>query len=749
MSWSCLTTPFRSLLRLSVAGILFGAVAGTGPGFAATFTVNQIGDSGAGSLRQAILDANGDAALDTIEFDIAGGGPHVIQPASGLPAVTQPVVIDGTTQPGYAGVPLIVLDGSNAGASVNGLRFSGGGSTVKALVVNNWNNNGLRFDFVGGNTIQACYIGTDATGTSAQPNGANGIFLNGVPNNVIGGTTAAVRNVIAGNNASGLRISGSGASGNRVEGNYFGIDVSGTQGLGNGLPAGGSNILMDGAPDNVIGGPTAAHRNIISGASMGHAFNITGTGATDNRIQNNYVGTNASGTAALPNTSGGVQITNGASGTIVEDNLLSGNQGAGGGVKIEFGAHDTTVQGNLIGTDVTGTTALGNFRGVLIGESANNIIGGPNPGDGNVISGNPSNGVAIQNTGSTGNLVEGNLIGTDITGTVAMGNGNNGITIREANNTVRGNVIADSFFHGIQLLTATATGNIIEGNLIGTDLSGTAALPNNRHGISVSNAPGNVIRGSNIISGNAQHGIHISGVSATANLIQGNLIGTTGDGTTALGNTIRGILIEDDASDNTLGGLAPGQANVIAHNGSDGIWIASGTGNEVSGNSIYDNGPNINDLGIDLGPNGVTPNDPDDPDTGADELQNFPVLTMASSDGCATQVTGTLDSVPSTSFRLEFFANSACDLAGNGEGEIFLGSHSTATDGSGDAAFSFTLPLAADVGAFLSATATDGAGNTSEFSVCLTVVASLGGSPCIFVDGFESGSPDAWSNAVP
>ena len=733
-----------------LTALLVWVLASAGPTAAATFTVTQTGDSGAGSLRQAILDANGDGVLDTIEFDIPGAGPHVIQPSSALPAVSQPVVIDGTTEPGYAGVPLIVLDGSNAGANVNGLRFSGGGSTVRALVVNNWANNGLRFDAVGGNTVEACYVGTDAAGTSPQPNGANGIFLSGVPNNVVGGTTAAARNVISGNTGSGLRISGAGATGNRVEGNYIGVDATGTQGLGNGVtPPGASNILMDGAPNNTIGGATAAHRNIISGATLGNALNLTGAGADGNRIQNNYVGTNAAGTAALPNGSGGLLITNGAANTVVEDNLLSGNQGAGAGVRITSGAHDTLVRGNLIGPDVNGTTALGNFRGVLIAESADNTIGGPNPGDGNVISGNPSNGVAIQNTGSTGNLLEGNLIGTDISGNAAMGNGNNGVTIREPNNTVRGNVIAASAFHGIQLLDSTATGNVIEGNLIGTDIAGTAALPNLRHGISISGAGGNTVRGGNVISGNSQHGIHFTGAGATGNVIQGNFVGTTADGSTALGNSLRGVLIEDDASDNTLGGLAPGQGNVIGQNGSDGIWVFSGTGNEISGNSIFGNGLNVNDLGIDLGGNGVTANDPGDSDTGANGLQNFPLLTVASSDGCATEVIGTLNSAASTAVRVELFASAACDASGQGEGAIFLGSGMANTDAGGDASFSFTLPVPAAVGAFITATATDPSGNTSEFSACLQVAASVGGGVCLFLDGFESGDTGAWSLTVP
>ena len=156
-----------SLMVFSVPGLLG----------AATITVTTTADSGPGSLRQAILDSNASAGtLDTIEFDIPGAGVHTIVPASGLPTITDPVVIDGSTQPGFAGPPLIELDGTNAGGFVHGLNITAGGSTVRALVINRFNGSGIICFTVGGNTIVGNYIGTNAAGTAALAN-ANGVYL--------------------------------------------------------------------------------------------------------------------------------------------------------------------------------------------------------------------------------------------------------------------------------------------------------------------------------------------------------------------------------------------------------------------------------------------------------------------------------------------------------------------------------------------------------------------------------------------
>jgi len=735
-------------LSLGLLSISFGLGASAG-----TFTVTNTAASGAGSMRQAILDSKANPDSDTINFNIPGAGPHVIQPTTNLPALTTEVLIDGTSQPGYAGVPIIVIDGSLAGASVNGMQLVGGNSVVKALAIHSFSANGLRFNTLGGNTVEGCYIGLQQNGTTVASNGSNGIIIDNIPNNVIGGTTAAARNVITGNGANGLRISGAGSTGNRVEGNYIGLNRLGTGASGNGLTS-GSNLFIDEASNNTVGGSEAA-RNYVAGAPNGVGVNITGVGAVGNEISFNYIGTDITGMNNLPNSFSGMAVTQGAKDTIVRNNLLSGNfPGAGGGIKIEFGANGTQVQGNLIGTDVTGNGALGNFRGILIQGANDNVIGGPNPADRNIIAGNESNGVAIQTDGATGNLVEGNLIGLDIDGDTAMGNGNNGVTLRRSDNIVRNNVISANAFHGVQLLDEFSVDNQVYGNLIGTNEAGTAAIPNGSNGVSInSGASDNQIglAGSpNVISGNGNpngNGVRIDAATSTGNLIRGNRIGTRLDGVTALPNVNRGVYLTNGASSNMIGGEAASDGNTIAFNGNDGVGVESGTMNSILGNSIFNNGSTVSDLGIDLWDIGVNLNDPDDPDSGANDKQNFPILSGATAGGCEVTVTGSLDSVALTTYRIEIFSNTTCDNSGHGQGELFLTAADVATNAAGIA--NFMIDVAAQAGFFLSATATDPDGNTSELSTCFQVPSSLLGGLCLFSDGFESGNTTAWDNTVP
>src|SRR5205085_6799214 len=200
----------------------------------------------------------------------------------------------------------------------------------------------------------------------------------------------------------------------------------------------------------------------------------------------------------------------------------------------------------------------------------------------------------------------------------------------------------------------------------------------------------------------------------------GNLIGTTATGNAALPNAI-GVIITGSSQNNTIGGAAAGAGNVIAFNNDDGVSISSGTGNSVRANAIHDNGTTATQLGIDLGPDGVTPNDAGDPDTGANNLQNFPVLTSAVTSGGNTTIQGTLNSTTNTQFTIEFFANPACDASGNGEGQTFLGSTLVTTDASGNATINTSLAVNVPAGQAVTATATDPDNNTSEFSACQTV----------------------------
>jgi len=373
-----------------------------------TFTVINTNDSGAGSLRQAILDSNNTSGADTIKFDILGSGVHTISPASKLPTITDAVTIDGYSQPGAKpnakavgtdAILKIVLDGPGGGA---GLVITGSNSTVKGLVINR-SGGGIYIDGPGatGNKVTGNYLGTDASGTQDLGNDAHGLTVDGA-NNTVGGATAAERNVISGNDALGILFEDTGAGGNKVMGNYIGTDASGTKDLGNAS----HGVAIDDVPNNTIGGTTTGARNVISG-NNGNGVSILGNDG--NKIMGNYVGTDATGTKDLGNTYHGVYIDYGKDNTIGgttagERNVISGNNG--NGVLIEgAGATGNKVTGNFIGTDKNGAAPLGNSANGVYISAPNNTVGGTTAGGRNTISGNAGSGVSIYGAGATGNRI--------------------------------------------------------------------------------------------------------------------------------------------------------------------------------------------------------------------------------------------------------------------------------------------------------------------------------------------------------
>ncbi len=319
--------------------------------------------------------------------------------------------------------------------------------------------------------------------------------------------------------------------------------------------------------------------------------------------------------------------------------------------------HD--VRGCFIGTDPSGTVALGNYYGIDFSNGTNFTIGGSAPADRNLIAGSETAGV------HGGNFVSGVLE--------------------------------------------------VIGNLVGTDASGQAALPNDT-GVVVRWAPYTI--SANVISGNRTVALLLE---APGSVVQANQIGTTADGSGPLGNGNDGI--RSFSRSNTIGGIGPGEANEIAYNGYRGFVMGTGGGGGVSnvirGNSIHDNG----ELGIDLGADGPSANDAGDADTGGgNDRQNFPVLQSVEHLGPqgngSTRIVGKLGSAASTTYDLDFYSNSACSNFPRefAEGETWLGTTQVTTDGNGNATFDVTLPVATEVGARITATATDPAGNTSEFS---------------------------------
>jgi parallel beta-helix repeat protein len=504
---------------------------------AAVFTVTNTNDSGLGSLRQAILDANANPGADKISFAMVGSGVQTIAPLSALPDITNTVAINGYSQ-----------TGSGANTLTNG---------DDAVIL-------IRLDGVNLTTGLPAALTLQANGS-------------------------AVRGLILVRCPYGIKIDG--ASDCVIAGNWIGMDADG---LSRGMAFDGISVThtLGVATNNTIGGTAPADRNVISGNGTGVSF-------------------------------------------------------------FPSGASQNAVVGNFIGTDPSGTLPRGNlFTGVRVQGATNITVGGAAVGARNLLCAcTAAGGRGVSILGGGGDLIQGNLIGTDVSGQYDLGNSSDGVMVQGASNVrVLGNQIANNLGSGILLLGASAT--VVEGNYIGTDATATRPL------------------------GNALAGVSISG------------------------NT------------NRVGGLSVGQPNTIQFNGEAGVAVDSGTQNEVSANRIFDNGG----PGIDLDTDGVTTNDEGDPDSGANQLQNFPVLTNALSAYGSIQIQGTLNSTANSTFRLEFFASPGWDSAGILEGQLFLGAITINTGVDGNAAFNATLSGAPPADCFVTSTATDANGNTSEFS---------------------------------
>jgi len=395
----------------------------------------------------------------------------------------------------------------------------------------------------------------------------------------------------------------------------------------------------------------------------------------------------------------------------------------------------------LISTDanynkITGCFITGNGKtpwgtaGIFLVDGASyNIIGGKSINDRNIISGNIGPGAVIDgdpvytNTRPCSNIIIGNFIGTDYTGTEALPNGGVGISISYTfNNIIERNVISSNSEFGI-LFWNNAHNNSVIGNFIGTDYTGTKVLGNWR-GIGFwHNCYDNIIGGPsknerNIISANREAGIQM-GDQIYGNQIIGNYIGTDISGQPTLGNGTTGIGIFYNSTNNIIGGAEKNSGNLIAGNNGPGIRMTDNdppnyppcTGIRISRNMIYSN----NGLGIDINMDYVTPNDLGDGDTGPNNLMNYPVLNDAKVTQGKLKIKGTINTQNPETVTIEFFANPVPypggDPSGYGEGAIYLGSDWPNPQGKINA----TLPTVA-TGTLITATATDANGNTSEFS---------------------------------
>lgn len=635
------------------------------------------------------------------------------------------------------------------------------------------------------NVIAGNFIGTDATGSIAVPNESQGALISdGAQFNLIGTdgdglADTAEGNVISGNDGSGITIfgspGGSTTDDNVIAGNHIGVNAAGDAAL----PNGGYGVEINGAQSTRIGTDgdgvaDADERNVISGNRgsgilIANSFSLYSE-TCDNVVAGNYIGTDAAGTSAIPNFLDGVTIDSAAHSNLIgtdgdgvadaaERNVISGNlscaqiigetcaASSGGGIFIH-GSHFNVVAGNYIGTDANGNSALPNSdAGIRIVGPAN-LVGTNDDGladtdERNVISGNISAAVYITGDAVENNIVAGNYIGTDVSGDNPLGNAA-GIFILDgaANNVIggttpaRGNLISSNTGPGVGIGAngTPATNNVVQGNQIGGTASHTYPpyLGNSGNGVHISEATGNTIGGTvpgagNIIILNGEAGVFMTS-SASGNLVQGNFIGTddspwVGGIPNLLPNSTMGVHIES-GDNNTIGGTESGAGNIILDGYSDGtVVIEAGVNNAILSNT-HVNGSGVA-ISIDLGRDGVTPNDPDDPDGGPNNLQNFPVLTASVSDGFWTMIEGSLDSAADTTYRLEFFASTDCPPSGSGSIGTYLDYQDVTTDSNGDASFAISLGTGTPAGQYITATATDPDGNTSEFSACQEVVLSV------------------------
>jgi titin len=689
----------------------------------AVLTVNSTADSDARdsvlTLREAINLVNGTDAVagltpaetsqinfaqalgtnDTIQFKIPGTGSQIIQLTSELPGITKPVTINGYSQPGSAAATsnapatvLIDLDGAT-GSIYAGLSIQSRNVTVRGLSLTDFNGAIYLSSISGNDTIAGNWIGIAGSSAYAlleAPNGI-GIYDDSSSGNTIGGTTPADRNVIAGNAGDGINLADL-ASNNVIEGNYIGVDPTGTYGITN---ATGIEIGT-GSDNNVIGGTTSGSRNVISN-NNGDGIYIHGAPTNGTTIEGNYIGTDATGTAALGNGANGVAISgNGSNETATiggtsasQRNIISGNHGSG--VSIDTTGQGVTVSNNYIGLSADGKSPIGNDQDGVFVNNARPFIGSAVAGAADVISGNGStntnpllsSGIAVEGV-HDGFLIAGNCIGTNAAGTAAIGNKSDGIYAINGTNLVIGEF-------------------------------------------------GNASR--NIISGNGRNGVTLD-TYQNASVIN-DWIGLLADGKSAAGNKNDGVWIVNASSFNEIGGI--NLADTIANNGHDGVEITGvpegvPTHNLITRNSIYNNGA----LGIDLDSlagsesnAGVTLNDPGDGDLGPNDYQNFPVIAAATDDSKSVKISGTLNSTANTAFTIDLFGSDKPDPSGYGEGKQYLGSVNVTTDGNGNASFSTTFAVVIGSNVYISGTAStsSGFGETSEFGKTIEAVGALPAAP--------------------
>ena len=564
------------------------------------------GSSVVGNLGYGVLLLDG-ASGDVIGGDspgsrnvISGNGQGVglIGPGSNGNLVAGNLVgLDATGSQPRGNLQLGIFLTSASDNTIGGLAFASG-NVVSA-------NTGVGIEVFGpgstGNLVAGNLVGLDASGSriaspfgEALGNAGYGVQVQDAPGNTIGGTTPGRGNVISGNRQGGVDVLGPGSGDTFLQGNLIGTDAGGSIPLGN-LADG---VLVDNAPFVVIGGAGASARNVISG-NAASGVEVDGQGSMFDLVLADFIGTDQYGLAALGNGQSGVYVNDapgvvvGGSSPLLRD-VISANRRDG--VRVAgAGSVDTQVLGDYVGVDATGLAPLGNLNdGILIDGALGITLGGEDPGSADVISANLAAGVELGGQGSSFNRLLGNLIGTDATGSFSLGNGTDGVLVNSSSLNVIGgaspadsNLISGNADLGVHLLGGNSMDNNVQGNRIGTDASGMFAIANTA-GVFLDGAPRNLILG-DLLSGNVSAGLVIQGTGATGNFVEGNLVGLDLSGTRAVtGPSVQqsGLLIVD-APGNTIGGTTPSARNVFSGD-LVGVVISgfNARGNLVEGNFL-------------------------------------------------------------------------------------------------------------------------------------------------------------------
>ncbi len=467
----------------------------------------------------------------------------------------------------------------------------GGPNAQDGNLVSGNGSTGLVIENASGALVQNNLFGTNRGGVTAIPNGYHGVFLTNSHASTI------QDNILSGNDFDGL-VMGASSSENQVFDNMIGADVTGLYPLGNAERGIG---LWGGAHHNNI------YNNLISGNGAGIVLHDQGTDF--NHVYGNIIGSDATGLNRMSNKGVGIAISNGANNmiggsTADERNLISGNDDMGVSISGLYATQNVVV-GNYIGVDISATFPISNYAGIGVFSQAHETqIGGPAPGERNIVSGNEREGI---NVSSYENQVVNNYVGSDATGSVAIGNGTTGIVLYSSvtenvlggQNLVLNNLVVGSGQHpdGGSGIGISSSDNVVQGNRIGVDATGHYALPNRFEGISIGGGSRNMIGGDdplqrNLISGNEKSGIAIwynvtEGVGSANNIIQGNYIGTDVAGSFAIGNGGAGIFVSGHA--NIVGGSLPGEGNLVSASGENGIVLGLAEGISATQNIIQGN----------------------------------------------------------------------------------------------------------------------------------------------------------------